>query len=716
MTDATFLHLTDAHLSTTGVPFRMDDHKVRLPRLDHPDRAQVLDLLLSRVAERLDAAGRRIDAVLFSGDAQERGGPGGHRRVLDILLHRLARCGIGPERIVAVPGNHDVPKGSDPSSTTRYSDFVAAWKAAGCVVPWLDGEPLPTQDELHRFRLLAPDRSWVVLPLNTSNWCQVRAELPSPLKEAWPLIPDLLEAAGAGQRQVLLDQLEKLVSYDVARVSGEQMEIMREVARSTPAPASGSQTRIMVMHHHLRNPDLREEIRPFADLVNVELVRRFIRENRINVVVHGHKHQQQVGYDHDAEGAAHRRTLLVSGGTFDEGRERDAARILTLGGLPNLAALTVTTFSLPRSGSNLDAIEDAPRPLWSCSEAGGAPTVVQGSDLNEVYERACDAATNDAKGGILVVHLDLPDDQLARILVPKSYPYVDGLDEDRREEWFGELVSWWQLDRSKLESRIPYIHGNRLRRYAGGFDQIARIVRLLRGPATTKAIAVLVDPLRDFDPEGRKERFASFCLVEFKRREDGDRKLVDAIAFYRTQEFAKWWPINVAELRHLQREIGGQVGLEVGRITTICADARVQAPSPSAVTMPILDRWLDQAPERLHLLAQLLVQGAPDAPRRDRALADWRLALVELRASTKRYNPDGNPLSVEGLSVLGSFVRESGGPEAGRLAGLLEDLATINDSIARTTEREAFERLAASAERRIQELESFRPTTAPAGH
>lgn len=82
---------------------------------------------------------------------------------------------------------------------------------------------------------------------------------------------------------------------------------------------------------------------------------------------------------------------------------------------------------------------------------------------------------------------------------------------------------------------------------------------------------------------------------------------MDAIAFYRAQEMKRWWPINVAELRLLQREICAGLGFQPGRITTVAADARTIARSPTQVSMPIIDRWLDQAPERLHLLAEAIV-------------------------------------------------------------------------------------------------------------
>lgn len=63
---ATFLHLTDAHLAAAGVPFERDDHKVDSPGIEQETRESALELTLSRLAERLERSGRRLDGILFS--------------------------------------------------------------------------------------------------------------------------------------------------------------------------------------------------------------------------------------------------------------------------------------------------------------------------------------------------------------------------------------------------------------------------------------------------------------------------------------------------------------------------------------------------------------------------------------------------------------------------------------------------------------------------
>ena len=122
---ATFLHFTDAHVSAPGVPFQRDDHKVDVPQIPSGTREQMFELLFRRLAERLKVEVRTLDGVLFSGDAQSRGDPGGHELVLKLLIEHRGPLGLAADRIVSVPGNHDVPRDTLPSSAKRYEGFYA---------------------------------------------------------------------------------------------------------------------------------------------------------------------------------------------------------------------------------------------------------------------------------------------------------------------------------------------------------------------------------------------------------------------------------------------------------------------------------------------------------------------------------------------------------------------------------------------------------------
>lgn len=271
---ATFLHLTDAHLAQSGVPFERDDHKVDIPAIEQETRRSALELMCSRLAERLKRNDRKLDGVLFSGDAQDRGRPGRHQLLFDLFLRHFGPLGVTAANIVAIPGNHDVPRDSPPSSQVRYQAFTDVWRKAGCVTPWLDGVDSAINDG-GPHRLVGGEGLWAVFPINTSNWSHVTRILPEPLASVWADLPALAAGGDPAKADKLRAQLDDMARYDMARVSGKQLEVLRELIETTPQPPAGRQLRIGLLHHHLRAPSLREELKPFADVSNLEQVRAF---------------------------------------------------------------------------------------------------------------------------------------------------------------------------------------------------------------------------------------------------------------------------------------------------------------------------------------------------------------------------------------------------------------------------------------------------------
>ena len=680
-TSATFLHVTDAHIAFAGTALERDDRKTVMAGLPTQTRETALRQVFERLAERLTREGRSLDGVIFSGDAQDRGRQGGHELLLDLLLNFFGPVGITPERIVATPGNHDVDRAYDPGTAERYRDFCATWRARGCIVPWLDGVDKMGSEAPHS--LVGADSGWAVFPINSSNWCHAAAVLPEPLATAWSQLPHLVAGTDKEMEGKLRQQLDALARYDMARISDHQLEQVRRLVDRTALPEHGRQLRIAVLHHHLRSPSLREEIKAFSDISNLEQVRAFLRDRQFDVVIHGHKHEHAAQFEHvyDDAGDNARRLLVVSGATFDAGRETNAVRLLTFEGLPYTPSIRIEPVPLHRGGVDAAVTTVTNRRLWTSQNLQSGPTIIQGSDIDEVYERAVEVAGTEAEGNVLVVHLDLGASEIDTLPLPASYPMAEPLAFGARQEWLRELVGWWQLGRSKLEQRMPFVHGSRLRRFGGKIDQIDRIKKLLEQKASTRALAVLIDPFRDFTADGSNEEFASFSLVEFKRRSLGNgRHTVEVIAFYRAQEFARWWPINVAELRSLQIEVCRHLNFVPGRITTIAADARTHSRSPAQVAMPIVDRWLDQAPERLHALANALVQRGPRTEKERIAIEGWKRCLAELEDVANNYNPDGVPVAVEGLEVLASYIQINVDDDAelGRFVRELTRLAEDN--------------------------------------
>lgn len=690
-TSAVFLHITDPHLDGGRTKIKRDDLKTVIKGIAHKSRDALIDASLERVAAALAGRQVQLDGVIISGDAGDRSSQEGQTHLLELITKHFSEFGVSSSNIVVVPGNHDVLRGTEPSSEERYRSFNGVWRTAGCVTPWLDGidtSTTPIDGHYHS----EPARSWLVLPINSSNWSQIRTELPESISALWPKlheIPDLKPEVSAALRNTLDD----LVHVDMARISETQLEYARKLLAKATQSAKAHTLKIAVLHHHLHAPGLREELKPFADLTNLSLFRTFLREQKIDVVIHGHKHNSAIFYDYidDGVGGDPHRTMVISGGSLIGGSDGCPVRLLTFSGLPSTPELSIEEFAIPRGGVETETHRTPPYRLWQKEEAlPEGPVLLQSTDIDVLYDRAIKVVNDQGGGGTLILHLDAEDDASGDLPLPRTYE-VPGISDDAgRVKWLSELVKWWQEPHSKLALRLPQAHGARMRRFGGKLDQVERIKQLLRTKTTTRAVAVLLDPFVDFESGSKKEEFASFCLVQFSRREifhgggashgQDEKPRVDCIAYYRAQEFRQWWPINMAELRLVQRQISAAIGALPGRITTIAADARYNATAPMQAIVPIIDRWSDHAPETLHILANALALVQPFSDRQREVLSEWLLSLDSQIAATRAWNPDGMPVALEGFQTLRSYLlgSEPKTDRLNRLNDLLERQIELN--------------------------------------
>lgn len=372
------------------------------------------------------------------------------------------------------------------------------------------------------------------------------------------------------------------------------------------------------------------------------------------------------------------KVLMIAGASFNASDHTDAMRILNLTGLPWVPSLEVVPVAIPRAGLNPCPAKPSSHRLWFPTDVSkDAPVVIQGSNFDEVYARVTQAAYEEAKERTLVVQLDLSDFAAVKRL-PTGYPITIGADV-KPTEWLRELVDWWQLPKSQLQERVPYIHGTRLHNYANSIDQIDRVRTLLKDKQTTRAIALLVDPTVDFkEPSGAKTDFASFCLVQFTRRDEKNTIFIDCVGYYRAQEMVKWWPINVAELLELQTQVGKPFNGQPGRITTITACARSLARSPTHVAMPVIDRWLDQAPEKYFILASALLNETAVTDNVRKVLREWVAALDDLAKTATAQTQDGGPVvAIEGPTRLAIYLKSGTGRRAKACEDLAENLVEI---------------------------------------
>lgn len=703
-----FLHVTDAHLAPgngADQGFREADIKTDLPGISKRTRKDVFAETLRDLARRLAHDGRKLHGVIVSGDASHQGAPNGASLLRDVLTNEL---GIQRDKIVVVPGNHDVARGTTPGSADRYKEFVAAWRAAPtpCVTPLLDGieheisNALTPSDPSHL--LLDQDERWAVIPINSANWCQITKNISDPLRA------HLNDLKDVPKTEPLARELERLLHVDAARVSHQQLDGLAHLLEGLPSHT----LKIAVLHHHLLPVSTEEELKEFADIVNLGLLRQFLRQHNVRVVIHGHKHRSQMYYDHvyDEQGCdsnAHR-VLVVSGGTLMQhtSKDNDPFRLIEFCDLPHAPVCKVTSIPLKIAGISVAPASPIVKRVWEPDEAHKGPFTVYGTNVSDVYARACQLASSEGKRRPLICTLDLPPNVVApKDLIPEGYPlqYMGSEPANRLEQ----IVTWWQLPHSKIEKRIPFIHGTRLKNYGGTFDQLNNVVKVLRlNPYSSKAIAILIDPIRDL-AMAPKRGFASFCLVQFRGRGEG-QKTLDCIGYYRAQEFIQWWPVNIAELRQMQQYVADELSMALGHITTVTGDARVTADNrtPTQVAVPLIDQWLDTHAERIPMMSRAISGCQADTGCRASGMKYLEQCLNDIYASTETFQEDGNPVAIEGIEFLIKCLEQECGilPKVTEVVRNLKSLLKANATFERIGEQKAFEEWKADARTCIQAI------------
>lgn len=669
-TKLTFLHVTDCHLTKSAIVETVDK-KVKVGGMLHPLRTDMLRNTLRSLAVKLKGEGTELAAVLFSGDGTFQGDPDGQALLRDMLVSELATVGITKANLVATPGNHDVIARSEPSKQSRYDLFLKAWiNSDPVVVPFLDGVHKLDELKFSEHVLKDPEGAWAIFPINTSNWSQL--SIPDEGNEK---VANLRKYVNGSTSTDLIKALEKLCTYDIARVSPDQLRALKEMVKQ----AGEVRLRIAVLHHHLLPVDGREEFKPFSDVTNLGEIRQVLRELDFHIVVHGHKHVTAAYYDHiypdNSESVAAHRILTLSGGSFGPTGQRpdNPLRLIEIDGVPNAPVCKIRSVCSDSAGRPLKITDSSNYRLWEDDQTASGPTTIYGKSIDDVYARAIQSV-KQAPDRTIICTVDFQ--QQEETPFPLAYPY--GENEEERRAWFEETVRWWQLPASRIEARIPYIHGSRLKRYGGGTDQITRVVELLQSQketssekATSKAIAFVVDPVRDFI---KGKPFASFCFVQFCLRPDNR---LDCIGYYRAQEFNYWWPVNVAELRHLQLEVAGRVPVSPGKITTITPYPRLSLGirHPSKVAVPLIDQWVDNHPVRIAQIALALTNSTCKSI--NDGIRFWKRCLDDLtHAATADYHEDGVQVSIEGLELLRDWLDAAG--ESLGVIKLIDDLLTAN--------------------------------------
>lgn len=662
---ALILHIADLHLVPAESSASIDDHKSGLvPKKARATHHKRLMLTMSRLGETVVNSGRTLDAIVVTGDIADKNNEGGYRAFL-ALLNALGAAKPAPGRIVVVPGNHDVGRGLPPGDPSRYAAFVKFIRNSGFVTPCLDGLDTAARCAEKVKSYLFDFGDVQIIPIDSSAYSQVKLDLEL-TDEFWAR----LEADFAGTQD--LNNLKRLQIVDAARVSDTQLEVLRQLLAEVSD--GRSPLRIAAIHHHLLPVSLHEEVKPFESLTNLALVREFLRNQHVSIVLHGHKHteftyvDQIPGHGIDGDSSSSVRVISGAAATWTDLDKSDVFRLLDISadsGIVNLHRVPIATpggmFSIGH-----------PMPLHFTQPGGPTVTetagtlVINGATIHLVYHHlVANLANRSGEADHVICRIEhSPELEDIAKLYPGFSKETGVRDSDvakQQLEQFRDLVSWWQFPNATVSpwEQPGFTHGNRIQRFNGHLNQLKEAVRALaQDRGTTRGIVVLLNPEADKIAQ-HEVPFPSFCLLQFKiSPSSGGPPTLDCTAYFRKQEMRFWWLVNLAELAQLQREVCDSLRsgkdhndlrtIRPGPITTIASRAKADR-TPPKVQVPRIDRYYSLSRERLFGMVNALLW--KQMPEREKYAQDWMQLFAEL-APPETSDPDGLAIAHEGVKYV----------------------------------------------------------------
>ncbi|HEY8031899.1 MAG TPA: metallophosphoesterase [Methylocella sp.] len=678
------VHLTDLHLGLRGAASPTDDRKILVVNDDERmTRRDEAEAAIKKLTEAIKANGKKISALVISGDITVAGSPEGFEDLKVFLADSFGTLLPDASRIVAVPGNHDV-KWFERDAAKRYDAFNEHCVKAGFVTPPLEGLTLVGEARewtaTDRHVLVDVEERWAVVPINSAEFSGVRSTLLDQNGNALPdeTAVDAIEAELAANplHAAIFKQLREAREYDMARVSKMQIKAFgRTIEYVEKKFAQGAMPLLFAtLHHQLSPVDDREEIKPFEALSNLGRVRSMLQEAGVSIIFHGHKHQSRFFWDSREDASADGRThdrhdmLVLSGGTVGGGAtpKESLANVVEI--TPRPHGHDVKVWSLG------DYVEDSKnrakqaiffdrRRLSPIEPSAG---LIEGETFDEAYARLEREAALAGHGRVNDLVVRIRDGRTVT-RPPSGYPAdasgERGEKDAKLDEWFKDITLWWQSPLIEAPDRL-FTHGRRLQLYDGkrNADQIkaiARIIKRERMPGNGRAVATLINPETDtlLPDAGVPMSFPAFCLVQLHVSNDGRTDRLDATAYFRKQEIRYWWPVNVAEIKFIMSKVvEGMRDIEIGSITTVAAIA-VWQPSRSRVAIPKVDRLYFQDHDGRTTLSRMaaLLSGSPAAAaersEHDRTRRMWRAVLDDIVPPGDSAR-DSIPLAVEGIAFL----------------------------------------------------------------
>lgn len=340
----TILHLSDIHAGSGEL--KDEDIKDYLPSAER-------ERMVDRLSRYVEALSRKPDYVIVSGDMTLKGDPNGLESVRDWLIG-MFEGNLLPslERIILTPGNHDptqgIPEGPD-RDRKRFENFFVAFGQTfpHSHTPGWDPKLDPSKPQFtpgsrffggievtsrygetkiassHPF-LLDLETDVLIFAFNSSLACGVYTNPPyfAPIRKF------LLEARRANSKKSksiseLIKLLENSTLVDAGLIGSNQLSYFAGLMnrmRKELKDRWRKLTKIAVLHHHISHLwEQQLELKRFEAVVDAHQLKQYLIEQEFDLVLHGHKHTNNISLDGSLIPVSKRQTYnplcIVSGGT-----------------------------------------------------------------------------------------------------------------------------------------------------------------------------------------------------------------------------------------------------------------------------------------------------------------------------------------------------------------------------------------------------------------
>ena len=639
------LHLSDLHLGAPTPAQRDYDDKVDIGEEVGETNTDHLTHTLEALGKSLAAAERKLDSVVVTGDLTKGNQLDGYQAFHGVL-DLLGEARPDNDRIVVLPGNHDVDFECQPGERDKLARFMDAARIP-YRTPLVKGlDYTSANPRVNPGRRGAPKpilelSDAVIVAINSADYCWTR-ERGTDTK--WEAVLDAYlvgesSPEATARRELAARELTKLRTHDIPKVDKHQIKALEQRLEQVGLSDNANEDprlRVAAIHHPITPASGEEEIKPFEVITNLAIVRTFLYHRGFHLILHGHKHTPYAAWDwlvpprDDLDVVPHRALVLGAPGHFRIGAsvcrlieicpdgDRAVAgarrlRVIPIKGVEASQQIALDFKKFPK--------RSLAQPAFSSSEHN-TPWVIQAQTADAAYQQLCDLPVADDVNRAVISVVENPD---STATLPTNYH------ERAAVPPLQDLVDWWQRRRPEAVqsySGSKFNHGERL---YGDHDAIVKAVEAL---PSSKAFALLVRPE---EPGSEKREFPAFSEVQLQVRKCAkDEYFLDVIGVYRKQDLDLWWPVNMAELAHIQRNAVREASdrkilsaaFRPGRLIAMTTLGVHDDVLPQ-MAGTALDRAVDLRPEWIYRLAYLAAHPDSDAPDSE-AMTQWRRALGDI--------------------------------------------------------------------------------------